>query len=88
MSNELIINYAKIKNDKYETEIEINYYTGNRFGASEFYLYDKDNNRYYMLDDSNNLHDKNMDGALVKRRISKKCFEEILETARKHLKEN
>jgi hypothetical protein len=86
VSNELIINYAKIKDDKYETEIEINYYSSNRFGISMYYEHDKDKNRYYMLDDSNNLHDKNMDGVLVKRRISKKCFEEILETAKKHLK--
>ncbi len=79
-----LIKYSRIKDNKFETEITINYYScSNRLGNSEYYEHDKDCNRYYLYVPSENRR-SDMDGALVKRRISKSFFEETLELAKKY----
>ncbi len=49
--------------------------------TTDYYTYEKVwypfGYRYYRLEPSENLNDPEMDGALVKRRISKKRWEEL-----------
>ncbi len=51
----------------------------------DYYDYERDeyNGRCYRLEPSENMHDPEMDGALVKHRISRKLYEELLEKAKK-----
>lgn len=46
------------------------------------YERDEHNGRCYRLEPSNNLRDPNMDGALVRHRISLKLYKELLEKAK------
>lgn len=47
------------------------------------YERDKENGRCYMLVESCNLHDQNMNGALVKKRIKKSEYEKALNKCKK-----
>lgn len=59
------------------------YRTDNSF-TYNFTEYERDeyNGRCYRLSPSENLHDPNMDGALVRRRISKAEYESLLESCK------
>lgn len=57
-----------------ELEIPQNKYDPKCF--KEYYYYDSDSKRYYQLVDSISLR-KDMDGARVNKRISKKCFDQV-----------
>jgi hypothetical protein len=58
----------------------------NLYGVSEeiIFVHDIETNRFYQLEESNNLHDKNMEGALVKRRIPKSLFEYVVSLTKKY----
>lgn len=47
------------------------------------YERDEENGRCYLLVASTSMHDPNMDGALVKKRISKTSYEEALRLCKK-----
>ncbi len=82
------IERAWIREDEFEMEVTLNYASAEkRHGIDETYIYDKDANRAYILDDSRSLRSE-MDGALVKRRIKKAVFDEALKTAIKIGKEH
>lgn len=81
---------VRINDDKYEQVISFNMIDTGRYsnlGIDVDFLFDKDTNRYYSFEASNNLHDKQMDGAIVKKRMSKKAFEGLLILANEFLAE-